>query len=460
MASDGYVPGHRREKKTLEELVDEQMGELEKKAEKLVKQRQRRADPCAQKARPELRSDGLEFYGDECEGEEIIETFPPDALSEVTDMSLCEATLDKSHCDFIAEYWIESGVLDDLETLDLSTAKIAPDGLARLLQAIATREKKIELDKLVLDGCTRADQAVMEAIVEVCHMSPSLREMHLSDLWLDDTDCLTLSQGLVNCRSMSTLVLNDNRVGPEGAVHLAEVLRGCFALRTVEVNHNRLVDEGVATLLNILDYAPHITSMGLGANGVHGFDNVNGNALKNCGLTSLSLRDNHLLVHGSIGLSKLLRGAASIRNLYLHNCRLGNDGACVILGALADSDNGIRCLDLSQNGIGHPQGAVDIIQYLCADTARVLKLDLSYNAGLGDDGLFVLDEGFKAVHALRFLILTGCAVKETASYDVETQQGHVLHVDISSDRDEDESSDDDGSTGGSAPGTDSEDEDP
>eukprot|EP00754_Rhynchopus_humris_P020085 Rhum_TRINITY_DN14677_c26_g1::Rhum_TRINITY_DN14677_c26_g1_i1::g.109680::m.109680 len=300
-------------------------------------------------------------------------------------------------------------------------ARLPADGLAAVLGALAERGESgrmEDLDTLHLDGCTMTTPECVDAIANVMAASPSLRDVQLSHLYVDDGDVVSLCQGCINAPSIGSLTLDDNQIGPQGATALVEAMRGSEALTSLELNHNRLCDAGAATLLNALQYTQRLTHLGLGANGIHDLASLSASCLEDAALRSLSLRDNHLGVTGAIALGKAVRGATSLTALYVSNNRLGADGACVLLSALCEQKNSVRCLDLSNNEICTPQAFLDIAQYISDPSAQVLKLDLSDNA-IGEEGLFVLDEAFPHATALRYLILQRCGLTDTRTYTVE-----------------------------------------
>ena len=365
----------------------------------------------------ELEDEGTTFTAHNCTGLEVTTKYAGHQLSDLTDMTIHETTLNTTECGVVAG-WFADTHLDDLETLDLSFSTLPADGVNRILNEIKARKKRCALEILKLDGCTRPTQETIDCIAGALASAPNIFEVSLGSLFIDDADIIGVSQGCVNSDGITTLILDDNRIGPEGALRLREMMRGTFSLKTLEVSHNRLVGEGAVALLESLPFAPHVTSLGLGANGIHTLPDINASCLADSQLRSLSLRDNFLGVQGTISLCNVLRATESLTALYLNGNKLGSDGLCVLLATLANSENSIKCLDISSNEIGPGQACIDLSQFIADPGCKLLKMDLSYNP-IGDDGLFILDEAFPKATSLRFIVLQNCGIKETTTYEVE-----------------------------------------
>ncbi|KAJ9445605.1 RAN GTPase-activating protein 1 [Diplonema papillatum] len=210
-----------------------------------------------------------------------------------------------------------------------------------------------------------------------------------------------------------------------------------------------LVDEGAAKLLNCLSVcALHISHLGLGANGIRSLSDVSMDAFRGNELRMLSLRDNHLGVDGSLDLAQRLRNAENLTALYVSNNSISDDGLRYLLAsltphsdaALQPTISGVRCLDASSNGIGK-KGCAEFAAFVALPGVRLLKLDLSFNPGIGDDGLTILDEPLADAPSLRHLTLLSCGVQDTKSYTVETRSGYTVRVELD---DAEEVSDSDG----------------
>ena len=412
---DTHVDPVRHQRGSIEEMMEKQLKSMEK-VQVVSKQKKKAIEP-------EVLNEGRELDADGCYPEQII-AMDETELENVTDITFCDAVLDEEACTVVRD-WIDNGTLDYVETIDFSGARIPCTGLSTILTSLSENED-IELDILKLDGCTKAEVTTFEAIGEVGR-SKTLRILSLSDLWIDNIACLTLSQGVVNGGNLTILTLDGNCIGEEGATFLTEVMRGLSSLRRLEVNHNRLCDAGAAKLFNCLPLSEHLSHLGIGANGIHNMKNVSDEALTTSGLRTLCLQDNHLNVPGSVELSRVLRNACGVTALYLSNNLIGSDGLCVILASLMESNNSVRCLDVSQNEIGHT-GCIDVAQFIAEPNCKLLKLDLSGNR-IGNDGLMVIDEALESSVSLRFLTLADCDI-DGKSYTTTTTSGSVVQIDI------------------------------
>ena len=90
---------------------------------------------------------------------------------------------------------------------------------------------------------------------------PQLRHLDLSRNQLGLPSILALAQGLIlnqavgsaNLKSLSSLNLSRNKLGPQGTKLLCESLREHTGLRKLDLSHNYLGDEGCMTMAKLLE---------------------------------------------------------------------------------------------------------------------------------------------------------------------------------------------------------------
>ena len=172
---------------------------------------------------------------------------------------------------------------------------------------------------------------------------------------------------LSSLSGLTSLRLNDNRIGDEGA----RVLASLSGLTSLYLNDNQIGDEGARVLASLSG----LTSLDLnhnqiGAEGARVLASLSG-------LTSLDLRYNQIGAEGARALSSL----SGLTLLDIRNNRIGDEGA----RALA-SLSGLTSLHLNHNQIG-------------AEGARVLS-SMSSLTSLDLDGNQIGDEGARALSSL------------------------------------------------------------
>lgn len=122
---------------------------------------------------------------------------------------------------------------------------------------------------------------------------------------------------------------------------------------------------------------------------------------ENSSLQVLDLRSNNMELEGTISLSELLKGSTTLRRICLGGNHIGNDGVKVLAGGLS-SNTALRQLDLQGTGIG-PTGAQSISEML-AENQNLHELNLSFNY-LGDQGVTAIAKVLSINTTLRKLSL-------------------------------------------------------
>ena len=75
-----------------------------------------------------------------------------------------------------------------------------------------------------------------------------------------------MAAALSNCPALTTLNLDGNLIGIEGAISLAAALPNCPALTTLNLNSNKIGNEGVISLAAAFPDCPALTSLRLFSN--------------------------------------------------------------------------------------------------------------------------------------------------------------------------------------------------
>jgi Leucine-rich repeat (LRR) protein len=204
--------------------------------------------------------------------------------------------------------------------------------------------------------------------------------------------------GLTSLTSLTSLNLQDNEIGPDGAQALqgftgltslilgmntigaegAQALKGLTRLTDLELGNCKIGDRGVQALAGLTS----LTSLGLGDNDISDEGAWPLSGLTN--LTALSLFNNAISAKGA----QALKGLTALTELDMHGNEIGSEGAQALKGLTA-----LTWLDLSDNNIGD-----DGVQALKGLT-NLIRLELSGNS--------ISDNGLRALTALTHLDLSG-----------------------------------------------------
>lgn len=154
-----------------------------------------------------------------------------------------------------------------LRYLDLSDNAVGADGAAHLADALVIQHQR-------KDG----QEASKHYLEELC----------LSNAEIGSAGAASLAKALLQGSLLSSLSLQDNNIGPDGAKHLSSALKTDIALmRSLNLWHNSLLDEGVEHLAESLHENSSLEVLNLGFNDLSD-EAVEGlsQALEGCGQVS------------------------------------------------------------------------------------------------------------------------------------------------------------------------------
>ncbi|KAL0238597.1 hypothetical protein GEMRC1_013070 [Eukaryota sp. GEM-RC1] len=216
-----------------------------------------------------------------------------------------------------------------------------------------------------------------------------LKNIHLSKLKPE------LRQVLEEMRngSVTELDLQENSIGNEGAIALAEALKVNSTVTQINLVVNSIGTEGAIALADALKVNSTVTRIDLGSNsiGTEGAIAL-AEALKvNSTVTRIDLGENSIGTKGAIALADALKVNSSVTEIGLRENSIGNEGAIALADALKVNCTVIR-ISLWENSIGN-EGAIALADALKVNST-VTEINLGFNS-IGTEGAIALADALK-----------------------------------------------------------------
>ena len=221
------------------------------------------------------------------------------------------------------------------------------------------------------------------------------------------TNVLTRALKVNTC--LSSLDLDWNSIGNEGANSLAQALRVNTSLSSLHLRGNSIGNEGANSLAQALRVNTSLSSLYLARNSI-GNEGANSlaQALRvNTSLSSLDLTRNSIGNEGANSLAQALRVNTSLSSLNLSENPIVNEGANSLAQALRINTS-LSSLDLSRNSIGY-EGTNSLAQTLIVNTS-LSSLNLSGNP-IGNEVEYFLAQGLRINTYLSSLNLVSNAIR-------------------------------------------------
>ena len=216
-----------------------------------------------------------------------------------------------------------------LSVLDLSGNGIQDAGTEALSEAL----RSCKLQRLSLaSNCIGDDGA--RAIADALRGCEVLSVLDLSGNGIQDAGTEALSEAL-RCSKLQRLSLAFNRIGPSGALALADVLKHVYkSLDTLDLSCNRLGDVGAVCLAGGLEHCSCLKQLHL-------------SAIATCNqLATLNLSDNEIGDSGALCLGNCLKDCSCLHTLRLNHNLISGCGAV----GVAEGVKHCRCLHTLEIG--------------------------------------------------------------------------------------------------------------
>ncbi|KOO31958.1 hypothetical protein Ctob_004793 [Chrysochromulina tobinii] len=257
--------------------------------------------------------------------------------------NLLKNSLDVKSATMLAKIGAEKGIMLSGMTRDQSLAYFSGQNLRPADAILIASDLKFMavLTTLDLDSNNIGNNGA-KAIAEALKVNGVLTELKLWSNKIGDEGAIAIAEALKVNAVMTTLDLGGNKIGVEGAIAIAEALKVTAILTTLSLWNNSIGDEGATAIAQALKVNAVVTSLFLGYNKI-GDEGaiVIAEALKvNAVVTTLYLGGNRIGVEGAKAIAEALKVNAVLTNLDLFNNSIGAEGAIAIAKALKPAAHG------------------------------------------------------------------------------------------------------------------------
>ncbi|KAK3837377.1 MAG: hypothetical protein J3R72DRAFT_476957 [Linnemannia gamsii] len=203
--------------------------------------------------------------------------------------------------------------------------------------------------------------------------------------------------------TITTLYLQKNNIGSNGAQALPEALKTNSTLTTLNLYDSSIGSNGAQALFEALKTNSTLTTLYLGFNSIgdNGAQALSEALKTNSTLTTLNLEINSIGSNGAQALSEALKTNSTLTTLNLYYNSIGDKGAQALSEALK-TNSALTTLNLESNSIGD-KGAQALSEAL-ETNSTLTTLNLKSNS-IGDKGAQGLSEALKTNSTLTTLNL-------------------------------------------------------
>ena len=299
--------------------------------------------------------------------------------------------------------------------LDLKGNGFGPSGVLYFAELLKLSVTILELDL----GSNLVGDAGAKVIAQNLERNNSLRRLDLSDNYIHEAGCKALSLAVQFNDTLVELNLSKNSIGKAGCRHLAAGLMYTHTLQTLVLQDNNLDDASLELLSKGIKNNRSLSELCLAKNkftgeGVHYLMQALQTGSANIRLLDLS--NNELGPMGCKHLCILLPLCKKLLTLLLRSNRIGDTGCKHLsetLGGLTGADLKLRCLDISDNGIG--KTGVEDLAGVLEEGSSVTSIDFSYNE-IGMEG------GQAVLNMIQNRHIRDCRVRNTCMGPLLTQK--------------------------------------
>ncbi|KAL0239579.1 hypothetical protein GEMRC1_009687 [Eukaryota sp. GEM-RC1] len=231
------------------------------------------------------------------------------------------------------------------------------------------------------------------AFIELLKFNVTITSIDLDSNHIGDEGARTLADALKVNTTVTIVNLASNSIGLEGARALEEALKVNTAVKNICLSYNSIGDDGTRALAQVLIDNNVVTIVNLSYNSI-GDDGARAlaDALKvNTSVTSIDLRRNSIGDEGVRALAEALKVNSTLESLDIRRTSIGDEGVRALAEALKVNST-LESLVLENNSIGD-EGARILADVLKVNST-ITTVNLNYNP-IGDEGARLLAETSK-----------------------------------------------------------------
>jgi len=159
-------------------------------------------------------------------------------------------------------------------------------------------------------------------------------------------------------QTLAGLNLEANRIGPEGAWHIAQMLRKNSILRSLKLGRNQLSHPGAQAVGEALEHNNTLTSLSLGGNdlGPKGAEVLAESLKRSTGLKELRMGGNAISDQGAKAVASMLEKNRSLTCLHLYGNDISEEGVQSLVDVLQCGMHNVVQLGLGGNLAGEATG--------------------------------------------------------------------------------------------------------
>eukprot|EP00751_Fragilariopsis_kerguelensis_P032080 CAMPEP_0170929560 /NCGR_PEP_ID=MMETSP0735-20130129/14901_1 /TAXON_ID=186038 /ORGANISM="Fragilariopsis kerguelensis, Strain L26-C5" /LENGTH=421 /DNA_ID=CAMNT_0011330753 /DNA_START=88 /DNA_END=1353 /DNA_ORIENTATION=- len=268
-------------------------------------------------------------------------------LSCLIHLDLTNTHLGSKSGDLIAQLLRNNIVLQEL---NLTNNQIGTKGMKAIAPALTTsstlRCLDLSYNHIKSRGATLIANALEESTIS------NLEILNMSCNAIGHQGMQTISKMLTIDRTIVSLYLGMNNIGPVGAAHLSFAIKNNYTLRLLHINENQIGSNGVSLLFDQLKNDNRtIENLNLSWNhiGIQGVNDLTDVLIKNSVLTQIDLSGNQIGSDGVILLANSLAYNISLNKINLSNNQIDDNGAYAMAKAICDPKCPLQNIQWDEN---------------------------------------------------------------------------------------------------------------
>lgn len=292
------------------------------------------------------------------------------------------------------------------------TTEVFTNGLQVLAEFRRALCLQTSLETLVLDGTD--ERFDLCGVIETLHSMPSVKHIDIKAKSVTNRYHRESMESLLQVRSATTSTLSIKRfLMAELLSPFFSLLAGNAILVDLTLEQVGISNEACSLLAQSLTQNSTLQRLSIAYNGLRDTSAASLlTSLKhNNGLTELNIAGNMLSEESSQALADLLTDSSSLSTLtnlnLAQNIFIGTEGASIIASALA-IDTKITHLNLSEMKLSSVVSA--LLADSLASNSTLLRLNLTKNSSLGDDGAIHMANLLRVNKTLQHLNLSGTRI--------------------------------------------------